>query len=487
MGDVREWKAELTKLTQLGDRYEVGLTATVKRNDEFSRESSATERSVEEAMASVSRKLRSFRNGLSAIQQRLHDFTHASSNIEGIQGVLENFEGKISAYKRNMREEFGSMIEEENMYTRDCDAMLRRIDEWADDEPRPPAPKSPSRRAKQAGIKERYDKDMARQAKIGGIDRELALIGGRTGGWEPGEHDIFLKVWTQTVTARPVSKAQRNTLMRRVTPLLPNRTADEVDEHGIFYSNYLDLTGEKKRVLSAWKEARVINARQEVAAGQAALEQPPVDALPLPGSPRRGYDAEKVQSTKQQIAKWREDKAAKLLEDKAAEARSLAERRKEEADERVFLRNSNKMRIEQWRQQELEKAARLASAKEVATRPKSVDPSELARRRERDEEMLARQKEKREGAAAKKTARERRLRELEAHHEFKTDVPITRDTDRLLAPTTTFESSRITPQQRQEAAERRKNTSAHDSYSAGTGRDLAYGGKARAGWMAGAF
>ena len=498
MADVRAYKEELLKLNQLKDRYAVALLTTVKRNDEFGKELSANQRRVEESVLAVSRKLQAFRNGLSSIQQRLHDFTHATSNVESIQGILENFESKISAYKRSMREEFTALVEEENVYTRDCESMSRKIEEWIDYEPKGSTMAdgggSPMRRKKaerqQAGIKERYEKDMARQAKMGALDRELVLIGGRTGGWETSEHDIFLKVWTQTVTVRPVSKAQRSVLVRRCTPMLPNRTADEVDEHCLYYSNYLDLTDEKKRVLNEWKEERQANKNKEVDAGKAALAQG-VDVLEtvLPGSPRRSgkVDLEKRENTKQKIAKWREDRAAKEREAKAKKEQDVALKKKAEIDDRVFQRNSNKLRIQKWRNEEKEKQDRLSAARELANRPKTVDPAEVSRRRERDEEMLKRQKEKRDEAEKKRTARERRLRELEAQHEFKADVPITRDTERLLAPTSTYESYRVTPQQRAEAEKRRKETSAHNSTMAGTGRDLAMGGKARAAWMGGVF
>ena len=504
MSDKKEWKSDLIKLNQQIDRYEVGLKGVIKKHDDFSRYSSSSAREIEDVRSGVSRKLRSFRNGLSSIQTKLHEFTHAVSNVESMQGILESFEGKISTYKRSMREDFGRMIEEEGIYTRDCETMLKRIEDWEVDEP----PQSPLRRRttaktkqdQKADIKERYDKDMARQARIGAIDRELTMIGGRTGGWESNEHDTFLKIWTQTITSTPVTKQQRAVMVRRTTPMLPAKTADDVDDHILFWTNYLDLTEQKKRVMLEWKEARAAARHRAVAGGLAELEGGGLVAAhggvedvfhKMRGSAERKMSEaasdEAKMKTKAKIAKWKQDRTMKQQADEEARELEAREAKKAELEERNMFKKANKLRLETWRRNEAEKQARLAAAKEVTTRPRTTDPAFTERRKARDDEMLKRQKDMRDAAEKKRTARERRQRELEEQHEFKSDVPITRDVDRLLAPTTAYESAKITKEQLAKHAEMRKGTSAHSSYMPGSGRDLSMGGKARASWMTGGY
>jgi len=483
--DKKSWKEKFVKLSQQVDRYEVDVVPTVKKHDEFTKEWVVSTRSNKESMASVLKKLQSFKNGLSSIQQRLNDFTHAASTADGIQGMLEDFEGRISLFKRNMREDFGRLLEEETRYSDEVDSMAEKIDGWLEEGTivgRKDSNKSSSTTRKT--VQARYEKDLDRQAKIGALDRQLAAIGGRTGGWDNTEHDIFLKIWTQTISNPPeYTTREQNLLIRRACPMLPNKNADEVKDHMQWFMNYLNIVEKKKQILNEWQNDRFVKKRSDeeesAALGQTA-------GLDLPGSPaRRPVSAKARLENKKKLAVWKADKAAK--EEEIIKAKEMADldakrRARDVIDSR---KQANKLKIEQWRKQEAEKSARLAAAKEIATRPNTVDPANIQKQRERDLAFMKKMKEKKDKAEDKRNHRQRRMRELEQQHEYKGEIDITRDMERLLAPTTTYEKNRITKEQREENAKKRQETRAHDRDIVGSGRDLAFGGKARAAWMGG--
>jgi len=481
--EKQEWKATQLRLSQLGDRHEVQVSGPVKRSEEFQSEWLKNSRTREETFRSVSRKLGAFRHSLSSIQQRLNDFSHAASGADGIQELLESFEGKVSTYKMHMREDFGKLLHEEQLYTSEVESMMKKIEDWeADSEARKmsnkrnvKAPQSPNSRRK--SVQERYEKDLERQTKLGAIDRQIASIGGRNGGWENNENDLFLKVWTQTVTTTPISATEKRSLLKRVCPLLPGKTAEEAEDHILFYTNYLDLTEKKKAILNAWKDEQLSKRRAKEGETLArAIEQSP---------PRPGESTEAKIARRERISKWKTERAEKAKAEEDSEKQRVLEQTKNRQAERMMAKQSNQLLLEQWKVREMEAKTRVDAAKKVTERPRTVDPAQIERQRERDVEFIKKAAEMKKKVELKKGQRARIQRQLERDCEYQGEAPITRDTERLIAPTSAFEFSRITVKDREDAKLRRESQSAHSSSMAGTGRDLVGGGRATATWMAG--
>ncbi|GAB0087866.1 coiled-coil domain-containing protein 112 [Sergentomyia squamirostris] len=98
-----------------------------------------------------------------------------------------------------------------------------------------------------SGTLKPIDEEIYRDVKK--FDEFLEEFGGHTGGWGEEQHVIFV---------RNKNKYQDN--MRRITEnileLVPGVTAEEVEEHGKWYEEYLRLKGNRKKSLEEWRKSK---------------------------------------------------------------------------------------------------------------------------------------------------------------------------------------------------------------------------------------
>ncbi len=495
--EIGTWKDDFIKLDRLRNRYEVGLSSVITRNDDFKSSYVTSKRSQKEEQGKLLKKIEIFKNELELIQQRLHDFSHASVGADGLQTLLENFEEKIAGYKKKMREEYGALVEEQRIYTTDIDNMMKRIDEWDESDKSKKEMLEQSRleelKKKRKSLAEKQDKEIARQAEIGQIEKDLVLIGGRTGGWDNTDHDIFLRVWTQTITKFPPTSSQKGSLLKRVCPLLPGKIAEEVEEHIQFYSTFLELMERKKRSLKAWQEERNKHRQKIDDEGRHMAEELGMEGITGVGIGMNGKSSTTPSSPaarlekKRQIAAWKADKKAKEDAEKALKKKEEKAKRQSDIEARKEYKKRTTVKVEAWKREEAAAKERVEAANMAVNQPTIINPMEMARRKARDDEFIAKQAEMRKAAKDRLTARERAQIQLHKQSEFRPDAPVTRDTERLLAATTAYEAYSISAEERVEREEQRNRTGAHESTVFSSGRDLAFGGRAKAGWMKGGF
>jgi hypothetical protein len=93
-------------------------------------------------------------------------------------------------------------------------------------------------------------------------------LGGRCGGWDSRDHDVFMRVWTQVglptvvsansegVAAQSKFAPSRESVdqfIRKLTPLMPGKDGEEIDDHVRWNITMINLVAEKKAVLNEWK------------------------------------------------------------------------------------------------------------------------------------------------------------------------------------------------------------------------------------------
>lgn len=164
------------------------------------------------------------------------------------------------------------------------DEFYKESGQWVDE-------LSQQEKEQRAKHKERNESDMKHYQRIGQVDAELVTLGGRTGGWDTRDHDVFLRVWTQLLHPSEVEDRLRATLehneelqslcssimgnealMRKMAHQLPGKSLDELHCHISVYLQHLRLTMEKKHLVQLWKNKRMLTNAEAVKVSEQLLE-----------------------------------------------------------------------------------------------------------------------------------------------------------------------------------------------------------------------
>src|SRR5690349_11772360 len=106
------------------------------------------------------------------------------------------------------------------------------IDEWVAEEDateqNDELHRSSNQDAESTTINDRAKEAIQRQAQIGAIDRKIAALGGRTGGWDSRDHDAFLRLWTQIVGDSTPTARQANLIVQRLPTMVPGKNDEGI-------------------------------------------------------------------------------------------------------------------------------------------------------------------------------------------------------------------------------------------------------------------
>jgi hypothetical protein len=186
------------------------------------------------------------------------------------------------------------------------------------------------------------------------FDRFVELHGGKTGGWEPADHDTFLRLLVQY-------GGRRETVLVRALESVPGLTEAAFDQHWAWQGQYSELLEERKRALGQWKKAKQKGRDQvmaSIAAGDLVVSSPssarasavagnPV--LEPPGPSRQAVEAEQArrQADKERIAAWKEEqRLRKEAEAREAEEAARQEKRRKRQATLAAEREAHEKRVE---------------------------------------------------------------------------------------------------------------------------------------------
>jgi hypothetical protein len=493
--NLREWKSEQLRLLKHGNLLENGQLSLAARDGEFSAEQRDYVRNREVNLDIIKKKLTSFKLGLKNILDRLKavkEGNHAVYNPADLQKYLESFETKLTSYKSTMRAEFDGLESEGLRLDEDLQNMTTKIIEWEVQDMVKPgihpqlAPRdgeiSDDQRMR---VADRYEKHVELQSKIGIIDRQLANLGGRYGGWESRDHDSFIRSWVQcTSTSQTVlSDAQRKTVLKKLIANVPLKTEEELMEHMEWYVKFSELSANKKSLIEEWKisRQRELKKKFKTTLDDSLLDQSSVskdkERVDAPGAiPKEDREAQR-----QRIATWKKDReeVQRLEEAAQHEAQLLEEQRKER--EKRKRQQQAQLKLDLWKKEEEAATETLKKTERVVkSQSARVTASELAARQKRDREMTQLQLARKEAAQEKAVAREAKVRELA---ELVQVVGAGPDPERVRNATKAFRQHQNEAESLAEAAKRRASASAHRSVIAGAGRDLQGVGRQAPAWM----
>jgi len=495
--DTRVWKTEQLRLLRHCQLVENGQLSLAAREGEFSSDQREFARSREVTLDIIKKRLTAFKMGLKNVHERLKGAKEGGSsmyNPADLQKYLESFEGKLAAYKSTMRAEFDGLASEELKLDLEVQSAFTKIDEWeVCDLAKPDAREQLSSQREgtsRARVADRYEKHMELQGKIGIIDRQLATLGGRYGGWESRDHDIFLRAWVQCTStsssagSAALSDKEQRMLLKRLVATVALKTEEECRAHMDWYAQFSELSHHKKTLLEEWKSSRQretakkykstlddsfsvhSNGSEEVGVGGGAIRAEDKEALRL------------------RIVSWkREKEEEQRLQAAAAKEAALEEAARREHDSRKRQQQA-RLRLDLWKKEEVGVSETLKKTENVVKSTGRVTSADLSVRQQRDRELTQLQLARKEAAQGKFTARETKVRELaQAMQVDGAGVTASRDPKRLAGATMAFLQHKNDAETRADAAERRATTSAHRAPMAGSGRDLHGQGRQAAGWM----
>jgi len=457
-----------------------------------------------------------------AVREKLGDVHLLNNSAQNnFQDMLETFESKLTSFKLSMKSEFDLMEENEVTLAREMMKVKADIDSWESSTSTQPSSPGGHNNISHSGSSdsntqqvkrnlERQKKDVDRKAIIGTLDRKIAAIG-RFGGWDPRDHDAFLKNWSQVMgptmdslmaeqlEALPqgqqqeetlsVAAAQRAALLKKLTVSVPGKSTGDLEDHLNWYLRWLYLTLLKKKVVSEWrKETALARSRQSEMAMQEGLagdsEWEECEGPEDPTHPhstaksKEQEEEEERQAAKDKLARWKADKLRQQDCEKQEKMR-LLEEEKRRAEEERRRRTAERVQLEEWRKAE-QLAAELARGPGEGRRDRpdpAVTEAALQERQKRDLETARAKHGKVDSALQRGLDRERRVKEAsEALRMTSKKDPVPRSKERLAAPTRASEGARLSPEHLDDAERRRRTAAAHSSAVALTGRDLRLGG-----------
>eukprot|EP01041_Mallomonas_annulata_P001081 gene1083-2111_t len=525
--DKVEWQMQYKVLSREVKQLMAKYTMSLRGYEDLTKEWRDYNSSYDDNTLQIRNKLQRFKIQLDAITRYLQDTQIVRTNTNELQIKLESFEGKLSSFKSRMREDFEGICQEEVMVTQDLAVFESKCQYW-DNEGRDAA--GSGRRSssatrggdndnvEEAGrrrrVAERNANNLAHQAKIGAIDRKLAASGGRCGGWDSRDHDVFLRAWTQTVdrdleTSLSASGASssdhtdldldmflpvatRSLLLRRLVPMLPGTDEEDINGHINWYCMMLSLQTEKKKLLDRWRSDKLVHSK-------ANNIDPDQDSLPMDtarsgcsgtgtgtGSPSSKKSLGLVDdraSTKERVAAWRRQREEEE-ERRKKEAAREEEEEKRRIDDLVRKRQqSSRLRLQQMKQQREEVEDRSVKTDKTPStrRSSSVDPGEIRRRAARDLEIAKQKLEQREAREREDNERELKFKET-LQRQQRRSGSAHRDPSRLLAPTNASRAQQLSHEELDMREQRRASGGAHSANVALGGYDLKYCGRAIPSW-----
>ncbi len=184
------------------------------------------------------------------------------------------------------------------------------------------------------------------------IHHQIAIIG-RTGTWDPRDHDIFNRIWNQLVDSASITDSfnntqtdeiilpvnQRNAVLKKAVVYVPGKKHSDVEEHiawwvftdlNVFlilisclfrFLQFLYLTLSKKKIVQEWKSELLrekSKTNEDVLISEILDGKESIEDIQLNTSGTTGEHADEEkgaaqeierQAAKIRIAKWKADKA----------------------------------------------------------------------------------------------------------------------------------------------------------------------------------
>ncbi|OXB76023.1 UNVERIFIED_CONTAM: hypothetical protein H355_000283 [Colinus virginianus] len=192
----------------------------------------------------ILQQLTKIRNNVKRLQRQLEDVKPTSEFVDKLKEMLLEIENAINTFKDEQRQVYEQLLKDEKTVVNELSAFEKKVEMWATGSSttekvlKLPSARIPVDKALESHLPE----------EIVEFERFLQQKGGRQGGWDDYDHKNFLKVW--------MKHKGRLSYMDEVLQYLCGRTKEDVEQHDVWYREFLILQDRKKESIKKWKEKR---------------------------------------------------------------------------------------------------------------------------------------------------------------------------------------------------------------------------------------
>eukprot|EP00455_Lapot_gusevi_P005492 TRINITY_DN12353_c0_g1_i5.p1 TRINITY_DN12353_c0_g1~~TRINITY_DN12353_c0_g1_i5.p1 ORF type:complete len:539 (-),score=98.78 TRINITY_DN12353_c0_g1_i5:50-1666(-) len=352
-----------------------------------------------------------------------------------LKQLMDSIEADMLQFKQRMREKYEILAENEKSIIEELPLLLERFESWDQEESTPArAPAIPASvpavtEAVQNNDEEREpDEDEVLTNALAKVQNLIENEGGATGGWDPRDHDMFLKAKAHFTN--------RQQFLDRCVSTIPQQTLQSVLDHESWYYRYQHYVQQKKTIISEWRQNKE-KAKKE------AIQREFEEAQRLEAEENAKRQKQFEEDRKKKLAAVQEWKEIKKQETQQQEQ---AQKEKEEAEKRrqkqilAEQRMRAKEVLEARKQRHEAKAQELMLENSQKSQPK-LTADQIRRVQEKNEELAKKRAQQKQLLEEKKKEREERLNQLA--EKAKPNITVDRDPNRLTEDTDAMKARRL--------------------------------------------
>ncbi|KAG9487923.1 hypothetical protein GDO78_007625 [Eleutherodactylus coqui] len=173
-------------------------------------------------------------NNVKRLQLQLKDVKPTPEFVEKLREMMEEIDNAISAFKEEQRIIYEELMKEEKTTVIELSALEKKIESSFN--------AVPEKSFKVLSGKAQLDALACSQLpeEVVAFEKFLQQTGGRLGEWDDFDHQSFLKVWTK--------HKGKPSYLEEALAYLPSRTSEDVEQHEMWYKEFLYLEEKKKEV-----------------------------------------------------------------------------------------------------------------------------------------------------------------------------------------------------------------------------------------------
>uniref|UniRef100_A0A8C2T252 Coiled-coil domain containing 112 n=2 Tax=Coturnix japonica TaxID=93934 RepID=A0A8C2T252_COTJA len=190
----------------------------------------------------ILQQLTKIRDNVKRLQRQLHDVKPTSEFVNKLKEMLEEIENAINTFKDEQRQIYEQLLKDEKTTVNELSIFEKKVELWST------GSSTTERALKLPSARISVNKTLGNHLpeEVVEFERFLQQTGGRQGGWDDWDHQNFLKVWTK--------HRGRLSYVDEALKYLCGRTKEDVEQHGIWYREFLILQDRKKESIKKWKE-----------------------------------------------------------------------------------------------------------------------------------------------------------------------------------------------------------------------------------------
>lgn len=340
----------------------------------------------------------------------------SDSKLKSIEKIGNEIDSDLVEFKQEERETIEALNAEEKLLNKDLDIFVERIQLLEKQLSEPThnesnfAQENINKIEKKKKIEDKID-DRDLPPEISEFNHFLNTNGGRYGGWDPEDHQIFL-------ATKSKAGSNKQFLFSEVSKRVPGQTPFTVQQHLNWYEQFLELKRRKQEAIAVWRTDRdqkriaLINQREE----NELLELEKQDEI------ARKQWLEEQSKKKEMIQAWKLKKLEEKKKIEKEESLKLQEEKRKEKQREIENQQRKEILQKMKKEKELtEKEKQIEEQLVTKTRPLSA--TDKLRLEERNKYYAERRQELASRQSKEKELRNERLQKMmnAVHVEGKSD------------------------------------------------------------------